>query len=200
MFAKLMRGHNGSNTFDSDDSHIELLRAVGLCHPGWTGLRCVTFAPDWRLSPAWLQWKDRIFATVFLPRLEEARLASAIGDWQALAVCDHAINSALPADVTQASILAGQALMEDYCAPKSEKLWPRYRALMASRKVPGHLAILLALRGATFHLSPASVLNAYIFLEAKGGMPKGGIDLWVNMVVDCIAKRCDPKDSNLRAA
>jgi hypothetical protein len=200
MFAEFMRGTNGSNRFDADDAHIELLRAVGLCHPGWTGLRRVTFAPDSGSSPAWLPWKQRVFAAVFLPRIEEARFASEAGDWQALAVCDYAIDSALPPNLRGTSSLAGKALMEEYSAPKSEKLWPRYRALLASSKVPGHLAILCAMRGATFHLSPAAILSAYIFLEAKGGLPRSGIDLWVSMVSDCLAEKRSPKNFNLRAA
>jgi len=200
MLAQLMRRTNGSNTFHADDPHIELLRAVGLCHPGWTGLRRVTFAPDSRFSPAWLHWKERVFATVLLPRIEEAQFACAAGDCRALALCDHAIDSALPSDLRETSCLAGNALMEQYSAPKSEKLWPRYHALLASRQVPGHLAILCALRGAAFHLSPAAMLSAYIFLEAKGGLPRSGIALWVNMVGDCLTKQNSPKNSNLRAA
>lgn len=195
-----MRGTNGSKTFDADDARIELLRVVGLCHPGWIGLQRVTFAPDSGSCPAWLHWKERVFATVFLPRIEQARFASSAGDWQALAACDRAIDSALPSGLSKTSSLAGKALIEQYCAPKSEKLWPRYQAMVASCKVPGHLAILCALRGAAFHLSPTAILSAYIFLEAKGGLPRSGMDLWTNMVGDCLGSNGNTKNSSLRAA
>jgi urease accessory protein UreF len=147
-----------------------------------------------------LNWKEGVFTAVFLPRIEEARFASSAGDWQSLAVCDQAIDSALPSDLRKASSLAGQRLLEQYSAPRSEKLWPRYQALVASRQVPGHLAILCALRAATFHLSPAAIVSAYIFLEAKGGLPWSGMSLWVNMVGDCLAKKNNPKTFSLRAA
>ena len=53
---------------------------------------------------------------------------------------------------------------------------------MISGEVPGHLAILCGLRAAAFHLPPAAMTGAYIFLEAKGGLPRSGIALWVSMV------------------
>ena len=195
-----MRGTNGSGTFQADDSHIELLRAVALCHPGWAGLRCITFAPDMGSSPAWLRWKERVFAPVLLPEMEGAHFACAAGDCRALAVFDGAIDSALPPDLRKASRIAGAALMKGYSAPKSEKLWPRYRTLLISGEVPGHLAILCALRGTAFHLPPAAMTGAYIFLEAKGGLPRSGIALWVSMVGDCLTARHGLKNSNLRAA
>lgn len=195
-----MRGTNGSDTFDANDAPVELLRAVGLCHPGWTGLHGLTFSPDKRSSPEWLDWREGVFATVFLPRIEEARSASAAGDWRSLAGCDHAVDSALPDSLREASSLAGRLLMQHHSAPKSERLWGRYHALMGSEKAPGHLAIVCALRGAIFHLSPMAILGAYIFLEAKGGLPGCGLEVWMNMVGDCLATKCCPKTSNLRAA
>ncbi len=137
---------------------------------------------------------------VFLPRIEEARVASAAGNWQSLADCDRAIDSALPSGVREPSLLAGRVLMAQYAAPKSERLLVRYHGLVDSGSAPGHLAILCALRGAIFHLSPTAILGAYVFLEAKGGMPGSGTEQWMNMVDDCLAKKCCPKTSNLRAA
>jgi hypothetical protein len=200
MLAELMKGTDGSGTFQADDSHIELLRAVVLCHPGWVGLRRVTFAPDMRSSPTWLHWKERVLVPVLLPGMEEARFACAAGDCRALAVCDSAIDSALPPDLREASRVAGTALMEGYSAPKSEKFWSRYRTLLISGEVPGHLAIVCALRGAAFHLPPTAMTSAYIFLEAKGGLPLSGMALWVDMVGDCLTRRHSLKNSNLRAA
>jgi hypothetical protein len=195
-----MRGTNGSNAFDANDAGIELLRAVGLCHPGWRNLQCVTFAPEGFSTPEWLRWKEGLFTEVFLPRIEEARSASAAGNWQSLADCDRAIDSALPSGVREPSLHAGRVLMAHYAAPKSERLLVRYHGLVGSGSAPGHLAVLCALRGAIFHLSPATILGAYIFLEAKGGMPGSGIEQWMNMVDDCLAKKCCPNASNLRAA
>ena len=84
--------------------------------------------------------------------------------------------------------------------PQIREISVRYHGLVGSGSAPGHLAVLCALRGAIFHLSPATILGAYIFLEAKGGMPGSGIEQWMNMVDDCLAKKCCPNASNLRAA
>ena len=153
-----------------------------------------------RSSPAWLHWKEKVFAPVLLPEMEGAHFACASGDCRALAVFDCAIDSVLRPDLRKASRVAGAALMQGYSAPKSEKLWPRYRMLLNSGEVPGHLAIVCAVRGAAFHLSPAAMTSAYIFLEAKGGLPRSGIALWVSMVGDCLTVRHGLKYSNLRAA
>jgi hypothetical protein len=195
-----MRGTNGSGTFQADDSYSELLRAVVRCHPGWAGLGSITFASDNRSSPAWLHWKEKLFVPVLLPAIEGARFACAAGDCRALAICDNAIDSALTPGLREASRVAGAALMQGYSAPKSEKLWTRYCALLISGAVSGHLAILCALRGAAFHLPPSAITSAYIFLEAKGGLPRSGVELWVNMVGDCVTELHSPKNSNLRAA
>ena len=195
-----MRGTNGSGTFQEGDSHIELLRAVVICHPGWAHLSPITFAPDRRCSPTWSRWKEKVFARVLLPGIEGAHCACVSGDCRGLAALDWAMDSALPPGLREASRAAGSALMEGYSAPKSEKLWPRYRTLLISGEVPGHLAILCGLRAAAFHLPPAAMTSAYIFLEAKGGLPRSGVALWASMVGDCLTARRVPNNSNLRAA
>jgi hypothetical protein len=195
-----MTGTNGSNAFDNANARGELLRAVGLCHPGWSRLRGLTFSPDSSSCPAWLPWKERIFTTILWPRIAEARSAGAAGDLRVLADCDQAIDSALPASFRAASSGAGRFLLAHYSAPKSERLWRRYHALIDSGNAPGHLATLCALRGAIFHLSSLGISGAYIFLEAKAGLPRSGVDLWVSMVVDCLTTQCGPKMSGLRAA
>ena len=195
-----MTGTNGSNAFDNANARVELLRAVGLCHPGWSRLRGLTFSPDSSSCPAWLPWKEGIFATILWPGIAEARSACAAGDLRAVADCDKAIDSALPANFRAASSRAGRFLLAHYSAPKSERLWRRYHALIGSGDAPGHLATVCALRGAIFHLSSLGISGVYIFLEAKAGLPRSGVDLWVSMVVDCLTIECGPKVSGLRAA
>ncbi|HEY5742335.1 MAG TPA: hypothetical protein VIS99_07320 [Terrimicrobiaceae bacterium] len=194
-----MRANKASKILDGEDERVELIRSVALCHPGWTSLRCLTFAPDLRCSPTWLHWKETVFATI-LPAIEEARFAYTSGDSQALAGCDRAIDSVLSSKLKERSLFAGKTLMEGYSAPKSEKLWLRYTGLVASGEVPGHLAIWCAVRGASFHLSPPAILSAYLFLEARGGLPKGGMEIWMHMVADCLLTRKSDKAFRLRAA
>ena len=116
-----MKGTNGSGAFQGGDSQIELLRAVVLCHPGWASVGPITFAPDKGCSPTWLPWKEKVFAPVLLPAIEEARSACASGDCRALASLDHALDSSLAPELRAGSRVAGSALMEGYSAPKAEK-------------------------------------------------------------------------------
>jgi hypothetical protein len=191
---------NSSSAFNSANARVDLLRAAGLCHPGWNRLGELTFSPDATSCPAWLPWKEEVFATILWPRIAEARSACAAGDLRALADCDRAIDSALPASFRARSSRAGRLLLAHYSAPKSERLWHRYQALISGSEAPGHLATLCTLRGAIFHLSSVAISGAYIFLEARAGLPRGGVDLWVSMVVDCLTTQCGPKLSTLRAA
>ena len=195
-----MRGINDDGFYQADDSQIELLRAVVLCHPGWDRLAAATFVPDSSSPRSWLQWKERVFVPALLLGMERARFAAAAGDCRSLAICDNAINAALAPDLANASRAAGAALMEEYSPPKTERLWMRYRSLQSSGEVPGHLAVVCAVRAVAFHLSPWAMLSAYVFLEAKAGLPRDGFASWLNMVADCLTARQSPKSSDLRAA
>ena len=195
-----MRGINDDGFYQADDSQIELLRAVVLCHPGWDRLAAATFVPDSSSPRSWLQWKERVFVPALLLGMERARFAAAAGDCRSLAICDNAINAALAPDLANASRAAGAALMEKYSPPKTERLWMRYRSLQSSGEVPGHLAVVCAVRAVAFHLSPWAMLSAYVFLEAKAGLPRDGFASWLNMVADCLTARQSPKSSDLRAA
>ena len=146
------------------------------------------------------QWKERVFVPALLSGMERSRFAAAAGDCRSLAICDKAIDAALASDLANASRAAGAALMEKYLPPKTERLWMRYRSLQSSGEVPGHLAVVCAVRAVAFHLSPWAMLSAYVFLEAKAGLPRDGFASWVNMVADCLTARQSPKSSDLRAA
>jgi hypothetical protein len=195
-----MTGINGSGFSRADDPRRELLRVVVLCHPGWNNVPATTFAPDARFSPSWLRWREEVLVPVFLPGIEAAQLACARGDCHALSILDHGVDRALSSDQREASRVAGATLMGGFSAPRSEKLWRRYRSLVISGQVPGHLGILCAIRGAAFHLPTSSVMSAYILLEAKGGLPSEGIAMWMTMVFDCLKARCRLGTPNLRAA
>jgi UreF-like urease accessory protein len=195
-----MKRINGSGPFAAQNSESELLRAVGLCHPSWFHTSQLTFAPDMACSPTWLHWKQDVFVPVILPAMQGAQNACATGNPRALKSCDNAIDAALSADGRRASRTAGTSLIEAYSAPRSEKLWTRYRALVISGELPGHLAIIAVVRAVAFHLPVAAMVGAYVFLEAKGGMPGEGILQWNKMVCDCLTAWRRLDNFNLRAA
>jgi hypothetical protein len=200
MLAGAMNGTGDSLTIVSHDSHAELLRAAALCHPCYTGLHPVTFAPDSGCSPVWRRWKEAVLVPVLLPELRKARIACAEGDVRALADCDRAIDAGLPADLKRLSRTSGEALLEDYAPPRHERSWSRYRDQLASGEVPGHLGIVCALRASAFCLSASSLTTAYIFLEAQAGLSNDGMPLWLKMVSDCLSGGNSFGAFSLRAA
>ena len=200
MLAQAMNGISSSAKLASHDSHAELLRAVALCHPRYSGLHPVTFVPDLDCSPAWLRWKETVLIPVLLPGLQKARIACATGDVRVLATCDWAIEVGLPPDLRSASRAPGAALMEDYAPPRHERPWSRYRTWIASGEVPGHLTIVCALRASAFCLPAAALAAAYIFLEARAGLPHDGMPLWLKTVADCLSGEDSLGAFSLKAA
>jgi len=168
------------------DPHLDLMRAVRFCHPGWDALRQITFSAAADQTPPWQNWRTDVFLPVLRPQLEAAHLAAATADWRALVVCDRALDDALPAGVATASRRAGASLMTAYDPPAAERLWARYRGLVAAGNSPGHLAIALAVRAAAFHFPPPALISAYVFLEARGGLSGRGMMAWVEMLEECL--------------
>ncbi|MFZ4682841.1 MAG: urease accessory UreF family protein [Terrimicrobiaceae bacterium] len=161
------------------------MRAVRLCHPGWDALQQITFSTAGQASP-WQDWRTEIFLPVLRPQIEAAHLAAATADWRALTACDRAIDDALPARSAAASRRAGASLMAAYDPPAAERLWTRYRGLVASGSSPGHLAVAMAVRAAAFHFPPSALISAYVFLEARGGLSGRGMMAWVEMLEECL--------------
>ena len=168
------------------DPHLDLMRAVRLCHPGWDALRGITFSAATVQTPPWQNWRTDIFLPVLRPQLEAAHFAAATADWRALTACDRALDDALPAGSAAASRRAGTTLMAAYDPPAAERLWARYRGMVAAGSSPGHLAVALAVRAAAFHFPPLALISAYVFLEARGGLSGRGMLAWVEMLEECL--------------
>jgi len=162
------------------------MRAVRLCHPGWDALRRITFSSAPNLTPPWQKWRADVFLAALRPQLEAAHLASVTADWRGVVACDQALDGVLSGESATASRVAGAALMGEYDAPAAERLWTRYRSLIAAGTTPGHLGIALAVRAAAFHFPPAVLISAYVFLEARGGLPRLGMAAWMEMVEQCL--------------
>ncbi len=170
----------------AEDPHLDLLRAVRLCHPGWDALGRITFSADARQTPPWQKWRTDIFLTILRPQLQAAYHAATSADWRDLAAGDLALEGALPTESAAVSRRAGAALMTEYDAPAAERLWTRYRNLVAAGSSPGHLAIALAVRAAAFHFPPSTLISAYVFLEARGGLSGRDMPAWIEMVEQCL--------------
>ena len=181
MRAYLMKKTASLGPEPAEDPHLELMRAVRFCHPGWDSSKRITLRDADRAA-----WQTEVFLPVLRPQLEAAWHAAAAADWRGLMACDLALDQALPAGAVSGSRLAGAALLRDYPAPPGERLWTRYAALVADGKSSGHLGMALAVRAAAFHFSPAAMVAAYVFLEARGGLSGRSMISWMEIVEQCV--------------
>lgn len=171
-----------TNAEPPHDPRLDLIRAARLCHPGWETLGRVTLSS----GNAGI-WAADWFGKILRPQLEAALLAAASGDAKALVAADLALDRALPEPGRESSRRTGGALLAQFAAPPAEKCWQRYARFVAGEESPGHLAIALAVRAATFHLAPNAVVSAYLLFEARGGLPDGTFPQWVRIVDECLA-------------
>lgn len=178
---------------------MEVLRVVRLCHPHWESLARVTFQPQ-KTNPAWRQWQKEIFLPILFPALQAMRLGSAAGDRAELQARDQAIDAALPTELAERSRKAGHALMKAFPAAPGEKLWRNFGILMEEGKAPGHLASVLAVRAAAFHVVPTMLTAAYAYMEARSGLGAEGVAQWMAMSDDCLRASAALAAPGLRAA
>jgi hypothetical protein len=164
------------------DPRLELLRAMRSCHPDWMASGRVTFEG----SPSWELWKTDTFLPFLKPHLEASWAACAQRDARTWQEADRSLNGALPLDMAERSRKAGSLLATSFRPPAAEKLWTRQVKEIAEGRQPGHLASVIALRAATFSLSPRVALGCYLLVEARGGWGLDAEIQWWDLVDDCL--------------
>ncbi|PTX95039.1 hypothetical protein DB345_12125 [Spartobacteria bacterium LR76] len=178
--------------------YLDVLKAVRLCHPGWESVSRVTFVatPGIATKP-WEIWKKDIFDSLLAPQFLRAWASYASGNIAGWMEADRIIGEALPAKAETLSRRNGQALMKAYTVPAAEKNWTRLYTAMIEGRTHAHLATVMALRAAAFHVSPRLALSGYVLLESVGEFGSGEPQRCFEMV-----QACPPPDAsaNLRAA
>lgn len=188
----------GSNS-QVNGPHVDVVRAVRLCHPDWESASSVTFKP--RLAKVcWNDWRDEILIPILFSRLQAAQVAAATGNRKELLVLDKEIQGCLPVEMAERSRRAGCRLANAYPAPPAEKLWRHYVKAVEDGETPGNLSVILAVRAAAFHVVPRLLVGAYVFVEARGGLGEKGVSRWMEMVDDCLRASAKLETSGLRAA
>lgn len=172
---------------------------VRLCHPHWEGQSRVTFQPQ-KTNPAWELWREEVFLPILFPALQAMRLCSSAGNRAELLARDQAIDIALPVELAERSCKAGHLLMKAFPAPPGEKLWRHFGASLEEGKTPGHLVSVLAVRAAAFHVAPAMLTAAYVYMEARSGLGERGVTQWMEMSDDCLRASAALAAPGLRAA
>lgn len=165
------------------DPRLELLRAMRSCHPEGLASHRLTFAGGVSTE----RWLTDIFRPILKPQLEAAWSAWARRDAKGWQAADRAIEEALPLNMAARSREAGGLLAANYTAPAGEKLWTRMVKEIAEGRQPGHLASVMALRGATFSLSPRVTLGCYLLAEARGGWGSEAESQWFDLVDDAMS-------------
>ena len=173
---------------DASDPRFDLMRAVGLCDPSWESAGRLTFHPQILSRPAWQDWKINVFQPLLRPQLEAAVVGCAAGDGRAIELCDQALEAGLSPAQVKMSRNAGALLAAAYTPPSGERLWLRARERIAAGTWPGHLAVVIAMRAAAFHLPPIQAVGSYLLLEARGAFGRAAMPLCLEMVEDCLAE------------
>lgn len=114
--------------------------------------------------------------------------ASAAQDGSSWEECGRRLDEMLSPRAASASRHAGQLLAQSFTVPNGERFWKKMCARMDAGSAPSHLAVVLALRGAAFHIPPPLVLAGYILLEAHGAFGLEKTTLSWEMVDDCLAE------------
>lgn len=180
---------------DPSDALGEIFRALKFCHPGWEQAPRAAFPA--RSAVSWDVWRSEVFVAVIRPRLLEAWTAASSGDWRQVVVADQELSKTLVPVSSVSSRQAGSFLASGYSVPPAERTWGHYARALAAGETPGHLAVVLAVRGATFSLPPAAVASACLFLEARSAAPDMGPAEWLRLATEGLAR---PEPVQLRAA
>lgn len=164
----------------SSEALGEILRDLKLCHPGWEQAPRAAFPR----TGNWEAWKSGIFTAVIRPRLLEAWAAAASGNGQGILTADRRLDEGLPEESAASSRRAGRFLIQGYSVPPAERIWARYARTLDADGTPGHLATVLAVRGAAFSLPPMAVATACLFLEARTAGPDLPPSEWLRMATE----------------
>lgn len=145
-----------------DDGFSDILRALALCHPGARNVAPLT------LDPANLdQWRAEIFGARLWPAMLQAWNSTVHGRSRELADSDRTLDAAFLSGAAIRSRAAGASLLAAYRPPSAERSLDRYSRLVEEGVSPGHLAIVMAARGAIFRIAPRLVAAAYVVLEMR---------------------------------
>jgi len=165
------------------DARQELLRAMRSCHPDWMSAGRVTFSGGFSSDP----WKNDLFLPILRPHLETCWGLCARQDTRGWQAADRALDTALPLNLAERSRNAGVLLATSYRPPAAEKNWVRLVKEIAEGRQPGHLASVMALRAATFSLSPRLAVGCYLLVEARGGWGAEAENQTWDLVTDCLS-------------
>jgi len=166
--------------------YLDVIKAARLCHPGWESVSRVTFVatPGVATQP-WELWKKDLFDSLLAPQFLRAWASYASGNLAGWMEADRVIGEALPAKAETLSRRCGQALMKSYSVPAAEKNWTRLHTAMIEGRTHSHLAAVMALRAAAFHVPPRLALNSYVLLESVGEFGSGEPQRCFEMVQGC---------------
>lgn len=178
----------------------EVWRAISRCHPRWESAGPLTLVPEPGRPEFWRAWRDAIFFPALIPAMETARSSAACGEFDAIAACARRLDGALDTEAAAKSRAAGALLLANFTPPSGERLLRRFAREVAEGKVPGHLAVVIAVRAAAFSLPPAVVSAIYAVLEIRGCEPGISPFALQRILEDCLERPPGNEEAALDAA
>lgn len=186
-------------SFSANPHDAALLQTASVVLSGWTPAGPVTLFANEVLSHPWRPWSAKIFVPLIVPVLSDVLAATTSGQWKALPELARRFDNELPPEVAGSSAFAGCSFAKAFSRDSKDRPWKRCLEAIDAGEWPPHLAILMAVRAANFHIPHRAITALYLLLEARGLEVSGrGVDE-ANMLGECLAA-CPAPSFGLRAA
>jgi len=176
-----------------------LLQTAAVVLSGWTPPGPVTLFSTSCAEKSWQPWSETVFVPHIVPVLSEVLSAASLGQWKSMADLSRRLDGLLPADLAASSAFAGRSFAQAFSRDSRDRPWKRCLDAIDTGEWPPHLAVLMAVRAANFHIPHRAITALYVLLEAKGLQASGARLDEVAMLSDCLAA-CPAPAFGLRAA
>jgi urease accessory protein UreF len=119
------------------------------------------------MDEVWENWAHAVFHSRILPAIREVTHHARHGRIREVIAADRCLDASLVAPLAVRSRAAGAIVAAHQQCPDGERILRRYLAAHRCARTPGHLAVVVAVRAAVFHLPEPMVLAAYLAAETK---------------------------------
>lgn len=169
--------------FHAEPILAEILKSLPTCYPVWeTGGRLTLEGSS---DASRREWRDEIFQPILHPLLMKARETAGQGRVRDMIALDVEFDKTLPSRLLARSRTAGRRVLTEFKSPAAERVLAKYSAEVLAGTAPGHLAVVMAARGAAFHLPPNLIAATYVLAELQGANSTQTLAVLWNGVGEC---------------
>jgi hypothetical protein len=153
---------------DSGSDLGVIVRAAELCNPFLDAVGEVTLEVRGPVAASVVNWNATLFSPAIRCVMTDVRREHSLGGNLEIAGIDCRLEALLPKSISLQSRTEGKRLIGGLLAPRGDRMLERYRTMVLAGDVPGHLAVIHALRAALFSLPPRVMEGAYLLQEGMG--------------------------------